>query len=162
MKNQQHIVKLSRRQREQLHNIMKRGKHNARVIKRARVLLESEQGGSARAVAQQVHTSDRTVERIRARFAQGGFEAALYDAPRPGQPRKLDDKAEKYLIALACTDPPEGADHWTLELLSERMIRDKQVKSISSVAIMHYLHRNDTKPWREKNVVHTDDHARVH
>jgi len=156
------IVKLSKREREYLHNIIRKGTHKARVIARAHALLLSHDGVSKDTCASRLRVSRFVIQRVRDRFRAGGVKYALAEEPRSGQPRKLDTKAEEYLVATACTDPPEGADHWTLELLAERMVQDKKVKAISSVAIMHYLHRNDTKPWREKNVVHPDPYASVH
>lgn len=150
-----HTITLSRRQKEQLKHIIRTGTHKARVILRARVLLKSAMGKTNGEIARDEDVHTTTIERICSRFDRGGLDKALYDAPRSGQPRKLDKKTEAYLVATACTDPPKGADHWTLELLTEKMIKDKKVKTISSVAIMHYLHRNDLKPWREKNVVHS-------
>ena len=154
-----HIITLSRRQKSLLKNIIRKGISKARVITRARVLLKSARGMTDEAIAREEGVHESRVERIRGRFASRGFEGALTDAPRPGQPKKLNEKAEKHLIALACTDPPEGADHWTLELLAQRMVEDKQVGSISSAGIMHYMHRNDLKPWREKNVVYSHNHT---
>jgi hypothetical protein len=87
------------------------------------------------------------------------MDRALYDAARPGQAPKLDTKAEAHLVAIACTDPPEGSDHWTLELLQERMISDGKVDSISTVAIWKHLSKRGIKPWREKNVVHSEADA---
>lgn len=158
----QHIIKLSRKERRQLHDIIHKGMHKARTIARARILFLSDHGIGKDACAERLAVGRSTVQRIRDRYREGGITHALEEDKRPGQPRKLDRKAESYLIATACTQPPEGADHWTLELLAEKMIKDKKVKRISSVAIMHYLHRNDTKPWREKNVVYPDAHAAVH
>jgi len=156
MKNlQKHIVVLSRSQKQYLENFVRKGKHNARVLTRARVLLKSARGVTDEQIAKEEGVYRTTISRIRGRYITRGLQGALNDAPRTGQPKKLNEKSEKYLVALACTAPPEGADHWTLELLAKRMIKDKKVKSISSVAIMHYLHRNDLKPWREKNVVYS-------
>ena len=151
---QKHTVTLSYRERRQLQDITGKGRSKAPTIRRANILLFSSQGKTDADIAAALEVTARTVENVRKRFVTVGLNRSLYDLPRSGQPRKLDDKAEKHLIALACTDPPEGADHWTLVLLAERMVSDKKVKSISSVGLMHYLHRNDLKPWREKNVVH--------
>ncbi|MDP3989194.1 MAG: helix-turn-helix domain-containing protein [bacterium] len=160
MKHQQkHTVTLSDRKRRQLQDITREGQYKAPVIRRAYILLRSSQGETDRAIADTFSITTRTVENVRKRFKVEGMGRALYDLPRSGQPKKLDKKAESHLVALACTDPPTGADHWTLELLTERMIKDKKVKAISSVCIMHYLHRNNLKPWREKNVVHSKTHA---
>ncbi len=157
-KNQKHIVRLSPRERVQLQTITRKGKSNARVINRARILLESAKGKPAVTVAEIVGVSDRTVERIRSRFSEKGLPA-LYDAPRPGQPKKLDEAAEAHLVALACSDPPEGHDHWTLELLQKQMIEDRKVKTISTVALWNRLTERSIKPWREKNVVRTESFA---
>lgn len=163
MKNKiKHIIKLSKKEQAQLHSIIRKGNNKARVITRAHALLLSHEGYSKVACAARLRVSESVVQRVRDRFREGDLAHALCEDARSGQPKKLTDKAETYLIALACTNPPKGADHWTLELLTERMIKDKKVRSISSVAIMHYLHRHDVKPWREKNVVCAAPDARVH
>ena len=113
-------------------------------------------------IAQDVGTTARTVERIRARYAEGGIGRALCDAPRSGQPTKLDEQAEAHLVALACSDPPEGSDHWTLELLQKKMIEDKKVKEISTVTLWKRLTSRGIKPWREKNLVHSESDAGIH
>lgn len=155
MKNQKHIVKLSSRQRAQLQDITKKGKHDARVIIRARILLTYSKKLSAIAVAEQVGTSDRTVERVRARFGEGGLKQSLYDAPRTGAPIKLTDDNEAHLVAIACSLPPKGTDHWTLELLQKKLKKDKKL-DISNELIRIRLSNRDIKPWREKNVVYTE------
>lgn len=160
MKHQQkHTVTLSDRKRRQLQDITRKGICKAPIIRRAHILLRSSKGETDSIIAETLDITARTVENIRKRFKKEGLERALYDLPRPGQPKKLDEKAESHLIALACTDPPQGADHWTLELLTKQMIKDRKVKTISSVCIMNYLHANDLKPWREKNVVRPHAHA---
>lgn len=158
-KNHKHIITLSSRQRAQLQEITKKGKNNARVISRARILLESTKKKSAVVVADIVGVSDRTVERTRAHFNREGLHRALYDAPRPGQPKKLDDRGEAHLIALACSNPPKGRAWWTLELLQKQMIRDGKVKDISTVALWNRLTNRGIKPWREKNVVRIGDNT---
>lgn len=156
---QKHIITLSNREELQLHDITRKGKHNVREIKRAHVLLKSFGGMKDKDIAENVGMTVRTIERIRARYTEGGINRALYDAPRPGQPRKLDDKAEAHLVATACSDPPKGSGHWTLELLQEKMIKDKKVKTISTVALWKHLTERGIKPWREKNVVRPHAYA---
>lgn len=157
-----HTIKLSARQRHQLKNITTKGRHNARVIKRAQVLLASHNGSKDADIAAQVGVSVRTVERVRQRYTTDGLDRALYDAPRPGAKRKLTDKAEARLVALACSEPPEGAQHWTLELLQKRLVKDGVVESISTVSIWQHLTDRGIKPWREKNVVHSEADRGVH
>lgn len=151
---QKHIITLSSQQKQYLHTIIHKGKRNARVILRARILLASARGTTDKDIGKTEKVHWTTVERIRARFHQGGIDRALYDAPRTGQPRKLDTNTEAHLVALACSDPPEGREHWTLQLLQKKMVEDKKVTSISDVCILSYLKNRKLKPWREKNVVY--------
>jgi transposase len=157
-----HIIELSQEELSRVHTITHKGAHHARTILRARVLLLSHTGKSKNKISHELTIDPRTVQRIRDRYRSGGIDRALFDAPRPGQPRKLDSKGEAHLIALACSDPPKGRAKWTLELLAEHMVRDKKVESISDVCILSYLTQRNVKPWREKNVVHPHHHTDVH
>jgi transposase len=152
---QKHIIKLSHQQRKKLESITKQGNQNARVFRRACMLLKSDARLTDQEIAKHVGVHYTTVERVRKRYSEGGLKRALYDAPRPGLTPVLDDKGEAHLIAIACSDAPEGHAHWTLELLQERLIRDKVVQRISLMSISNYLKAQKVKPWREKNVVHT-------
>jgi transposase len=155
-KNQQkHIVKLSASQKRQLNDMVGKGKHKARDIKRAQVLLKSSQGIKDEDIATSVGLSLRTVGRVRQRFTEkdGGLKRAVYDLPRSGQPAKLDDANEAKLVAIACSDAPEGRERWTLQLLRDKLIGDKVVLKISLDTIHRQLTKRGIKPWREKNVV---------
>ena len=152
----EHTIQLSARERKQLRALTRRGSENARVIKRAQVLLKSHAGKTDQKIAEEVDVTVRTVERIRKRYRSGGVDRALHDAPRPGATPVLDPKQEAYLVALACSDPPKGRKHWTLELLQKRLVRDGTVRSISYGTIYLRLRERGLKPWREKNVVHSE------
>ena len=157
-----YIITLSTQEKNRLKEITQKGKHSARAIKRARVLLKSESGLADREIADQIDSAISTVERIRYRFFKGGIEKALYDAPRSGQPEKLSAKVEAHLIAVACSDPPQGRTRWTLELLRKQIIKDKKVKTISTVAIWKHLRNRGIKPWLEKNVVYSRSYAGIY
>src|ERR1700675_1262961 len=105
MTTHKHIIQLSRREREQLQTIMRRGKHNARVMIRARILLLSHNGEGKDAIAVKLEVGRSTVQRTRDHYRDGGLEQALYDAPRSGQPPKITDEGEAHLIALATSAP---------------------------------------------------------
>lgn len=154
-RHSKYIITLSNQEKKRLEDITRKGRHSVRVIKRAGVLLKSDRGFTDKEIAQQTAITISTVERIRYRFFEGGIERALYDAPRSGQPGKLNAKTEAHLIAVACSDPPKGRKRWTLELLQKRMILDKKVKTISTVALWGHLRNRGIKPWLEKNVVHS-------
>ena len=154
-----YIVKLSARERRQLKGIMRTGTHQAQVRTRSVVLLKSNAGMKDEDIAVQVDMSTRNISRVRKRYVTGGLDRALHDAPRPGAPATVTMEAEAHLVALACTTPPDGATHWSLELLRERMLKDKVVEHISTVAIWHHLNDRGIKPWREKNVGDTRSYS---
>ncbi len=162
MTNKKHIVALKQSEVQMLKNIIGKGKHSARVITRARVLLMANQNGSRKKDEQIWEALDLariTVQRIRKRFTEGKLERALFDAPRPGGKKILNPEEEAQLISLACTDAPEGYSHWTLDLLREEInlkLKEKN-KRIGRTMIWRIMLRNDLKPWREKNVVYKED-----
>ena len=100
-----------------------------------------------------VSISRRTVVRIRKRFCEEGLESALVERPRTGQKRKLDDRAEAHLVAIACSDPPEGHAHWTLKMLAERMVELDYVDSIARETVRKSLKKR-TQAVEEEGVVH--------
>ena len=157
-----YIVKLSARERRQLKGIMRTGTHQAQVRTRAEVLLKSHEEMKDEDIATQVGMSARNISRVRKRYTTGGLDRALRDAPRSGAPGVVTQKAEAHLVAIACTAPPDGSAHWSLELLRERMLKDNVVEHISTVAIWHHLNDRGIKPWREKNVGDTRSDSRVH
>ena len=116
---------------ERLRQLIRSGQHSARVITRARILLRTEEGWSANQVVAALDTSQRTVFRTKRRYAEEGLDGVLHDHPQANRYRKLDDKGEAYLIALACSDAPEGHDHWTLRLLADQAVELGLVESLS-------------------------------
>ena len=110
-----YLVNLADDERAQLLALTKRGKVSARRLSRAHILLQADTGLSDDAIAQALHLGTATVERIRKRFVEEGLEAALCERPRPGGQRKLDGTQEAFLIALACSAPPEGRTCWTMQ-----------------------------------------------
>ena len=80
-----------------------------------------------------------TVERVRKRFVEEGLEEALSERPRPGATRKLDGHQEAYLVALACSDPPEGKKRWTMQMLADKLVRLEVVEEISDETVRRTL-----------------------
>ncbi len=121
-------VRLTVEERATLMRLTSTGRHAARTLAHARVLLQTDAGphGPAWTDAQirgALDVSERTVARIRRAFVEEGLDAALHRRPRTvPKPRKLDGRAEAHLIALQCSPPPEGHDRWTLELLTEHFV----------------------------------------
>jgi len=133
-----------------------RGSTPARVAKRARILLCLDDGMRVDEVAETVDCGTATVKRVRRRFLDEGWERAIMDGPRPGRPKKLKARDEQQLIALACSDPPNGEGRWTMRLLAKHFGKD-----ISRSIVQRVLKEDGLKPWREKNVVRAGTRRRV-
>ncbi len=132
---EKYAVQLSAEDRDQLERLIRSGQRSARVINRARILLKTDEGWSASQAAAALDTSPRTVFRIKRRYAEEGLDGVLHDHPQASRFRKLDDKAGAHLIALACSPAREGRDHWTLQLLADRMVELGLVASLSHEAV---------------------------
>lgn len=131
-------------ERDQLIALVSQGHHPANVIKRAYMLLHSDTGFKDETIAQLLFSSEDSVRRVRIRYLNEGLEAALHDRPRPGRTLALNAQQEAYLIALACTEPPSGQEHWTLELLAQRMVADEQVEELSPETVRLTLKKTNS------------------
>jgi putative transposase len=155
-----HTIHLAEEEKARVDQIVKKGREQARVITRARVVLFAHEGRSDAEIASLLSLSVKTPYEIRKRYHQGGIDRALYDLARPGQPRKLTSIQEARVITIACTTPPDGYAQWTLDLLREETQKQTGI-AISRSAIWKVCLRNELKPWREKNVGDFQDYTRV-
>lgn len=117
-----YVVNLSKAERDQLNTLIQNEAPRSRRVKHAKVLLHSDLGESAVKVADWVGVGHSTVERTRQRYAESGLEVALNDRPRPGGVPKLDGKQQAFVIALACSDPPEGQERWSMQMLADKIV----------------------------------------
>lgn len=124
-------VDLTPKQRKHLQKIVCVGSNKAKVITRAHILLKSDEGKTDKEIADWLYIGEETVRRTRQRFWNEGMEIALNGNPYPPPEPQLTDEQEAYLVALACSDPPEGYAQWTIALLTEKMIAEGVVLSIS-------------------------------
>ena len=141
-------VELSQTERDQLTALLSGGKHAARRLKRAQILLAADALASDEEIARSVGVGGSTVYRTKRRFVLGNLEAALNEEPRPGASRKLSGKDEALLVATACSKPPEGRARWTLELLAGELVKVTAHESLSRETVRRRLAENDLKPWR--------------
>jgi transposase len=125
----------------------------ARELTRAKVLLASNEGIKDKNICAVEHVTRPTCYNIRKRFADGGIEKALHDAPRPGAEKILTIEEEAEIIATYCSDPPDGSSKWTMELLTEDFNK-KHDKHVSKNTVWRVTLRSPEKPWRKKNVVY--------
>ena len=146
-------LKLKKGERQKLRRLQQQGQGKARVLRRAAVLLLIDQDWSSEDIVKATGASTSTIGRIKRRFLDEGLESALEERPRPGREPRFNPKARKHLVALACSDPPEGHPKWTCELLAERSGLKKK-PSPNTISLV--LKAEGIKPWREKNVVRPD------
>jgi len=147
--NVRYRVELSHAERAELTALLSGGKHAARKLKRAQILLAADAGASDEAIAISVAVGGSTVYRTKRRFVEGNLEAALSEEPRPGAERKLSGKEEALLVATACSNPPAGRARWTLELLAGAMVKLTEHADLSRETVRRRLAENDLKPWRK-------------
>lgn len=147
--NQKYAVQLTEAERYQLKQMLSAGTSSARKVRRAQILLKSDssQGGpnwSYRAICEAFNVSEPTISDVRRAYVTGGVEAAL-NRKKPDRvyEHRLDGAAEAHLIALACADPPEGHERWTLRLLQERMIQLSYVEQVSHETIRTTLKKKN-------------------
>jgi transposase len=137
-----YIVDLTKEERTYLLDFIKSGKHSARKLNRARILLLADEGKADSEIAAALHTGTATVQRTRQRFVEGNLEGALNERPRPGGQKKLDEKGEAILETLAQSKPPEGRKRWTLQLLADRLVQLKVVDSLSYETVRQELKKS--------------------
>jgi transposase len=148
--NIRYRVDLSETERCELEAMLRGGKHAARTLKRAQILLAADAGVGDEIIATTVAVGASTVYRTKRRFVEGNLERALREEPRPGAARKLSGKDEALLVATACSSPPEGRARWTLELLSDTLVQLTAHDSLSRETVRRRLSENALKPWRQK------------
>ena len=141
-----YIVRLSGEERESLRTLVSSGKGPARMFTRARILLKADisEGGPGwpdEKIAEALDVTIQTVERVRKQLVEEGLEAVLRRRRyvQKVSRKKLDGDAEAHLIALACSDAPEGYTRWSLRLLAGRMVELGYLESISHEAVRRAL-----------------------
>jgi len=147
--NLRYRVELDQSERKALAAMLSGGKHAARKLKRAQILLAAHAGQDDASIAATVAVGESTVYRTKRRFVETGLEAALNEQARPGAQRELSGKKEALLIATACTNPPPGRARWTLELLADTLVKLTEHEELSRDTVRRRLAENDLKPWRK-------------
>lgn len=145
MPAKKYIVDLTTDEREQLLQLIRKGKPSARKVTRARILLKADEGFTDEQIVAALSTGEATVERTRKRFVEEGL-GALNERPRPGARAKLEGKQQAHLIAVACTKAPEGYSHWTLRLLADKVVELGFTESFSREAVRRVLKKTNSSP----------------
>jgi len=143
MAYKKYIVDLTETEREQLHQLIGRGKPAARTVTRARILLHAAAGCTDKQIVAALATSLATVERVRQRFVEEGLESALHERTRRGARPKLNGKEEAHLIAVACSQAPRGRARWSLRLLADKAVELALCESISHETVRQTLKKTN-------------------
>jgi len=132
-------IHLSEDERTHVQVFVRRGKANARTIARARVLLKCDDGWSNSDIVKALDVSDQTIRNVRQRFGVGGVEAVLTDKRQERRRQALSDEQSAHLIAIACSEVPDGHDHWTVRMLAGKAIELGYVRRISPETVRQLL-----------------------
>jgi transposase len=147
---------VARKDQQAIREILRAGIQRVRVVLRAIALEQLNAGQTAPAVARIVHFSPQAVRRVAHRYLQGGLDLALYERQGRGSKELLDPSEKQRVIAMACSNPPAGQARWTVRLIAEEAVKRKLVPRVGRETIRVLLSSHDLKPWREKNVVHSE------
>ena len=134
-----YIVNLSNQEREYLYQIISKGKTTGRIVKRCQILLLADEGHSDETIATMLKAGESTVHRTRQRCVEEGLESAIKERRRKGRTKLLEGKAEAFLVATACSTPPQGRQSWTMELLADRLVELNLVEKISDETVRRTL-----------------------
>jgi transposase len=137
-------VRLTEKERQKLEVLARKRTAPVRMVRRAQALLLAAEEKTDEVIAEQLRMGVATLERLRRRFVEEGLAASLRERPRPGPRPKLGPKQQAFVVALACTKPPEGRERWTMQLLAERVVELEIVPDITDEAIRRLLKRTSS------------------
>lgn len=137
-------VKLTSSERRRLEVLVEEKQGSARQQRRMQALLLSAEGASDEEIAEEVGLHVSSLERLRKRFAEEGWESAIRERQRAGAPLLLDAKQEAVLISLACEKPSNGQVRWSLRQLGERLVALEVVESISYETVRRTLKKTSS------------------
>ncbi|MEO7143450.1 MAG: helix-turn-helix domain-containing protein [Bryobacteraceae bacterium] len=147
-------IKVKSKDRAQILELLRGGIQQVRVVLRGLVLRQLAEGFTAPQVAQTLPLTSKAIRQIAHRYNRSGLKAALYDKPRPGAQEVLDDSQKQRIVAMVCSQAPEGRARWTVRLIVEEAVKRKLVPKVGRETIRILLQSHELKPWREKNVVY--------
>lgn len=154
--NHKYIVTLTEEERQELRALAQKGQTQGYRIKHAQILLKLDerpenQGWTYEKIKAAYHATPHTISQIAKRFVTGGVEAALGRKEQANRHKKIDGRVEAHIIAIACSQAPEGRERWTLQLIADELVRLGVVGSISDTAVMETLKKTNLSPGKRRN-----------
>ncbi len=140
-----YTIKLTKTEVEELMVIINKGSHTSQTFRAAYILLNCDEGKYSHKVTNEqiskvLKVGMRTIDRVKKKFIEEGFEAVLERRPTARvYEKKMDGDTEAKLITLCCSQPPKGFAKWSLRLLADKMVELKHVKSITHVTVRNVL-----------------------
>lgn len=154
--NHKYIVTLTAEEREGLRTLVQKGQTQGYRIKHAQILLKLDeipenQDWTYDKIKEAYHATPHTISQIAKRFVTGGMEAALGRKEQVNRHKKIDGRVEAHIIAIACSEAPEGRERWTLQLIADELVRLGVVDSISDTAVMETLKKTNLSLGKRRN-----------
>ena len=151
-----YIVTLTEEERQELQGLVQKGKTQGYRIKHAQILLKLDeipenQGWTYDKIKEAYRATPHTICQIAKRFVTGGVEAALGRKEQVNRHKKVDGRVEAHIIAIACSEAPEGRERWTLRLIADELVRLGVVDSISDTAVMETLKKTNLSLGKRRN-----------
>ena len=143
-------IKVKPKDRIQIVELLRGGIQQVRVVLRALVVRQLADGFTAPQVAQTLPLTPKAIRQIAHRYNSSGLNGALHDRQRPGAQEVLDNSQQQRIIAMVCSQAPEGRARWTVRLIVEEAIKRKLVPKVGRETIRDLLQSHELKPWREK------------
>jgi transposase len=149
-------VTLTKEEHEELMSIVNKVSHSSQQYRTAYILLNSDGGEygdqiSGRHISQVLKISDRMIDRVKQRFVEEGFDACLERKPMSRtKEKKVDGELEAQLIAISCSEAPEGFAKWSLRLLADKMVEMKYIESISHETVRKVLKKTNLNRGKQK------------
>lgn len=135
--------KLKPKDREFLINLTKTGNRNSREFERAYILLALDKGKKHEEITEFYNVSRITIWRVKSKYLKSGVQEAIKDEPRPGQPIKYSETEQAEIIAMACSNAPEGRARWTLRLLEKTLKKQNGMSTINRETIRLMLKKTN-------------------
>lgn len=154
--NHKYIVTLTEEERQELRALVQKGQTQGYRIKHAQILLKLDeipenQEWTYDKIKEAYHATPHTISQIAKRFVTGGMEAALGRKEQANRHKKVDGRVEAHIIAIACSEAPEGRERWTLQLIADELVRLGVVDSISDTTVMETLKKTNLSHSKRKN-----------
>jgi len=151
-------VELGKKDRHQIMAMLRKGRESARVLRRALILRQLDQGQTGAQVSRDLGVARKTVRVIARRYEDEELGSALYEKPRPGKPRSLNPSQNQRVIAMVCSPPPAGQARWSVRLIAEEAYPSEQAHSFRRLfLVIDYCHertifRNVSSSYAERSV----------